>query len=143
MAVVYTGGTFDLFHSGHAFLLHECRKLAGPRGKVVVGLNQDAFVQRFKGKPPVCTYAERHAVLAACRYVDDVLPNIDDEDSSVILRTVAPNWLVIGSDWATRDYYAQMNVTPEWLYEMGISLVYVPRRLVDLSSTEIKERTKQ
>jgi cytidyltransferase-like protein len=50
MAIVYTGGTFDLFHSGHVNLLMRCKEIAGLEGKVVVGLNSDAFVQRFKGK---------------------------------------------------------------------------------------------
>ena len=35
--IVYTGGTFDLIHSGHVRFLQACRKIAGEQGKVVVG----------------------------------------------------------------------------------------------------------
>jgi cytidyltransferase-like protein len=63
--IVYTGGTFDLFHAGHAFLLSQCRKLAGPDGKVVIALNTDQFTASYKGRPPIGCYSEREAVLPA------------------------------------------------------------------------------
>ena len=71
MAIVYTGGTFDLFHSGHVNLLKKCKEVAGVDGKVIVSLNADEFIKEYKGKPPVCSDAERKAVLLACKYVDD------------------------------------------------------------------------
>jgi glycerol-3-phosphate cytidylyltransferase len=46
MAVVYTGGTFDLFHSGHVNLLRRCSEI----GTVVVSLNTDEFIEKYKGK---------------------------------------------------------------------------------------------
>ena len=64
--VVYTGGTFDLFHAGHAAFLRRCSEL----GKVVVSLNTDEFIEAYKGKSPVLSYKDRLAVLASCRYVD-------------------------------------------------------------------------
>lgn len=137
--IVYTGGTFDLFHAGHAFLLRECRKLAGREGRVVVALNTDAFIAAFKGKPPVCTYAEREAVLLSCRHVDEVIRNSTGADSKPTIEAVQPDIIAIGIDWAAKDYYAQMNFTPQWLDSHGISLVYVPHPQ-PLSSTAIKAR---
>ena len=37
---VYTGGTFDLYHAGHARFLARCAEL----GSVVVSLNTDEFI---------------------------------------------------------------------------------------------------
>lgn len=136
--ITYTGGTFDLFHAGHVFLLRECAKLAGD-GEVVVALNTDAFCAAYKGSPPVASYEEREAVLLACRYVDKVVPNIGGADSKPTLLQVMPDWLAIGQDWALKDYYAQMQITPAWLHEQGISLVYLPRP-TPLSTTALKER---
>jgi len=137
MKIVYTGGTFDLFHAGHVDLLKRCAEL----GLVVVSLNTDEFIEEYKGKPPVHSYAERRAVLEACQYVWKVVPNEGGADSKPAILKVQPNYLVIGSDWAARDYYAQMQFTHDWLDEQDISLVYIPR-IRKMSSTLVKERVK-
>jgi glycerol-3-phosphate cytidylyltransferase len=137
--IVYTGGTFDLFHAGHTYLLSQCRKLAGTDGKVVVSLNTDSFAATYKGKPPVCTYAEREAVLRGCRHVDEVIRNAYGQDSKPTIEAVRPDLIVIGIDWAGRDYHAQMAFTNQWLDDHGISLMYVPHPL-PLSSSDIRSR---
>jgi glycerol-3-phosphate cytidylyltransferase len=132
---VYTGGTFDLFHAGHVNFLRECSRF----GSVTVALNTDEFIEAYKGKPPVMSYQERAEVLLACRYVDDVVPNFDGADSKTAIDWVAPDVVIIGSDWAVRDYYAQMGFTQSWLDQRGISLCYIPYTQ-GISSTDIKAR---
>lgn len=139
MSIVYTGGTFDLFHSGHVNLLKRCREVAGKYGSVVVSLNTDAFIQEYKGKPPVCNDAERKSVLLSCRYVDDVVMNVGGKDSRISIEMVQPDYILIGSDWAKKDYYAQMGFDQDWLDERGIGLIYVPYTK-EISSTNIKGR---
>jgi glycerol-3-phosphate cytidylyltransferase len=139
MNIVYTGGTFDLFHSGHVNLLKRCREVAGIDGKVVVALNTDDFIWQFKNKKPICSEQERLDVLLACRYVDEVVMNIGGQDSRISIDMVGPNYIVVGSDWAKKDYYAQMSFTQEWLDERGIGLVYVPYT-TSISSTKIRGR---
>ena len=85
------------------------------------------------------TYAERARVLLSCRYVSKVIPNYSGADSKPAIETVAPDLVVIGSDWARRDYYAQMGFTQDWLDERGIGLVYIPYT-EGISSTAIKAR---
>jgi glycerol-3-phosphate cytidylyltransferase len=139
MSIVYTGGTFDLFHSGHVNLLKRCREVAGQYGSVVVSLNTDAFIEEYKGKPPVCSDAEREAVLLSCRYVDEVIMNVGGKDSRISIDMVKPDYILIGSDWAKKDYYAQMGFDQDWLDERGIGLIYVPYTK-EISSTSIKGR---
>jgi cytidyltransferase-like protein len=117
MSVVYTGGTFDLFHSGHVNLLKRCKEIAGPKGRVVVSLNTDAFIFSYKGSAPICDEAERTVVLRACEYVDEVIFNSGGADSKPAIELAEPDYIVIGSDWARRDYYAQMDFTQDWLDE--------------------------
>ena len=135
MGVVYTGGTFDLFHAGHVQFLKRCSEL----GSVVVSLNTDEFIQEYKGKPPVLSYADRRDVLLACRYVDGVIPNSGGPDSRIAIESVMPDLVVIGSDWARRDYYTQMAFDQDWLDDRGIGLCYIPYTQ-GISSTAIKER---
>ena len=85
------------------------------------------------------TYLERKEVLLGLRAVDQVVPNRNGADSKPTILDVAPDFIVIGSDWAKKDYYAQMQFTQDWLDEQGIQLVYVPYTQ-GISTTELKKR---
>lgn len=139
MGVVYTGGTFDLFHAGHVKFLKQCKKIAGQDGRVVVSLNTDEFIRSYKGKSPVMSFDERKAILMACRYVDSVIENVGGTDSKPAILNVLPDFVVIGDDWAKKDYYAQMGFTQVWLDELKIVLCYVPYTQ-GVSTTELKKR---
>lgn len=132
---IYTGGTFDLFHAGHVRFLEECSRL----GSVTVSLNTDEFIEAYKGKPPVLTYAERWEVLTACRFVNRVIRNDGGADSRPAIELAVPDIIAIGSDWARRDYHAQMGFDQDWLDERFISLIYIPYTK-GISSTDIKAR---
>ena len=133
--ICYTGGTFDLFHAGHAQFLEKCSYY----GDVVVALNTDEFVKEFKGKPPVLTFAERYGVLSSCKWVSRIVPNISGADSKPTIASVKPDIIVSGSDWEKKDYFGQMQFTQKWLDDQGIKLIYVPYT-TNISSTIIKER---
>lgn len=133
--IVYTGGTFDLFHKGHLEFLRRCSEL----GKVTVSLNTDEFILAYKGSSPIMTYDEREAVLLGCKFVENVVPNSGNEDSKPSIIAVKPNLIVIGSDWARKDYYKQMQFTQDWLDERGIGLCYIPYTQ-GISTTELKRR---
>ena len=132
---VYTGGTFDLPHPGHYRLLER----AADFGEVVVALNTDEFIFKYKGKTPILSYTEREEILLACKWVDRVVPNVGGEDSTISIEMVRPDYIIVGSDWARKDYYKQMSFTQEWLDDRGIGLIYVPYTK-GISSTEIKKR---
>ena len=136
----YTGGTFDLFHIGHLNLLKRCHEIAGLTGQVIVSLNTDEFIEKYKGKKPVIPYEDRKAILESCRYVHSVMENYGGEDSkeSIVLAQLI-DVVAIGSDWAKKDYYKQMNFTQDWLDEQGISLIYIPYTR-GVSSTSIKQK---
>lgn len=134
---IYTGGTFDLPHSGHVNFLRECAKL----GEVTVSLNTDEFIADYKGKPPVMTYNERLQVLSEFRCVSNVIPNIGGADSKPSILEVRPDIIAIGSDWARKDYYLQMGFSQDWLDELNISLIYIPYT-PGISSTEVKRRMR-
>lgn len=134
---IYTGGTFDLPHSGHVNFLRMCAQL----GKVTVALNTDEFIEQYKGKPPVMSYEEREAVLLEFKSVDWVIPNWGGADSKEAINSVCPDIIAIGSDWARKDYYKQMQFDQDYLDENHISLIYIPYTQ-GISSTEIKRRLK-
>ena len=132
---VYTGGTFDLPHAGHVRFLQQCAEL----GDVVVSLNTDEFVTAYKGRPPVMTFDERAAVLQEFRSVAGVIPNTGGADSRPTIDDIEPDIVAIGSDWAVRDYHAQMGFDQAWLDARGIWLVYIPYT-PGVSTTAIRAR---
>ena len=136
---VYTGGTFDLFHAGHVNFLKRCSEIAGIAGQVIVSLNTDSFIQEYKGKPPVCNDQERYDVIASCKYVNQVIWNSGGADSKPAILSVQPDVIAIGSDWALKDYYQQMDFEQSWLDKLNISLIYIPYTQ-GISSTDIKTR---
>jgi glycerol-3-phosphate cytidylyltransferase len=133
--VVYTGGTFDLLHPGHVAFLNRCAEF----GQVVVALNTDEFITEYKGRSPIMDYDERKAVLLGLSSVSAVVPNRGGADSTISIEDVQPDLIVVGSDWARRDYHAQMGFDQDWLDARGIGLCYVPYT-VGISTTAIKSR---
>jgi len=67
---VYADVVCDLFHFGHVEFLRRARTLGD---KLLVGVLGDDDAETYKPRP-IMNFAERVAVLEACRYVDRVLP---------------------------------------------------------------------
>lgn len=129
---VLTIGTFDTPHIGHAYLLKECERYGN---RVVVGVNSDLFVESYKGSRPVFDFNERAGLIEQLGY--EVIKN--SSAGRELIEIIKPDVLVIGGDWAERDYYKQIDVTQEYMDKNRITVVYIPR-IGTISSTSIKER---
>ena len=129
-----TLGTFDPLHSGHLGLFHQCRRMAD---ELVVAVNSDAFISTYRGKPPLMAQTHRMAIITELRTVDNVVLNTGGSAQATLILESKADLLVIGDDWAKRDYYTQLGITQRWLDVNRIQLVYVPRT-GDWSSTAIK-----
>lgn len=141
---VLTIGTFDVLHVGHLNLFAACRKIAGPNGRVVVGVNSDEFVEKYKGAYPLMNLRERSRLVRALRDVDWVIGNYPDRQIETLrdaftigLPYPPPRFLVVGSDWAAKNYFAQIEVDPTYLFKHSISLLYHPYTL-GVSSSKLK-----
>lgn len=134
---VLTVGTFDPLHAGHIGLFRQCRRLAGPEGEVTVGINSDEFVAHYKGAAPLVPYESRATVIASLRMVDRIVRNASHTTQAHLIEQAHPDILVIGQDWALKDYMAQLGISQQWLDARDIQLCYVPRT-GDWSSTAIK-----
>lgn len=132
MSKLLTLGTFDTPHAGHAVFLRKCERFAD---EVVVGVNTDQFVESFKGKRPIYSWGERASLIKALGY--KVLPNPSAGRETI--AQVRPDIIAVGSDWATRDYYGQIDVTQEWLDERKIAMLYLPYT-AGISTTDLKRR---
>ncbi len=96
--LVFTNGCFDILHRGHVAYLEEAAALGS---SLVVGVNTDASVKRLnKGDDrPINPLDDRLAILAALACVTLVIP-FDDDTPLTLIKSVHPDHLVKGGDWA-------------------------------------------
>lgn len=131
---VLTIGTWGVPHIGHAAFLRRCERFGE---RVIVGVNSDDFVQRYKGASPLYTERERMKLIESLGYS----AVLNDGPGRELIETVRPQVLTIGTDWARRDYYAQINVDQDFMDRLGITMAYVPMRPIGISTTEIVARS--
>ncbi|MBN1803870.1 MAG: adenylyltransferase/cytidyltransferase family protein [Sedimentisphaerales bacterium] len=93
--IVFTPGTWDMFHVGHLNLLKGAKAFGDI---LIVGIKTDELVYQDKGHHPLMSYADRAAVLQACRYVDLIVPE-DKMDREHLLEKIDADILVVGDDW--------------------------------------------
>ena len=129
-----------MFHYGHVNLLRQCSMIAD---KVIVSLNTDEFIKKYKGEYPILRYDERVQSLLECKYVNKVIKNTGGIDSKPAIIKSNANIIAIGTDWTARDYYSQMGFTQEWLDDKKIVLVYLPDSRHLISTSNIKNRIKE
>ena len=67
--LVYTPGTYDLFHAGHLENLLEASKRSR---RLVVGVKSDELVESHKGRAPIISAQERMEILRHFKFVDGV-----------------------------------------------------------------------
>jgi len=98
--LVFTNGCFDIIHHGHVDSLF---KAAAMGTKLVVGLNSDDSVRRFKGRNrPVFDDDSRATILAAFSFVDAVI--LFDEDTPAnLIKQIMPNILVKGKHYQLHE----------------------------------------
>ena len=133
---VLTIGTFDILHFGHVAFLRQCERLGT---EVIVGVNSDRFVRQFK-TDPVMTQAERLHAVQQIGYRAE----LNDGPGRALIEATGPDVLAIGSDWARKDYLAQIDVTQDQLDEKKITLAYIPYvQAMPISTTEIRRRIQE
>lgn len=95
--IVFTNGCFDILHAGHVDYLSDA-KAEGDR--LVVAVNSDDSVHRLKGEGrPINPLDRRMTMLAGLSAVDWVV-SFDDDTPEELLRTIKPDVLVKGGDYA-------------------------------------------
>ena len=115
--VVYTSGSWDMFHVGHLNILEKSKSLGDV---LVVGVSTDELITEYKNAPPVIPYEQRKQIIESLSCVDvaikqTILTDIRQlEDYEVDIVT-------IGNDW--KDKYLE---GLEWMKKQpGKEVVYL------------------
>lgn len=124
MKTIITYGTFDLFHVGHVNLLSRAKALGD---RLIVGVSTDEFNLQ-KGKTTLVPFEHRAAVVASCRFVDQVIAETSWEQKEKDILQFDVDIFVIGDDWFSK--FDRLKAFCE--------VQYLPRTR-NISSTSIKE----
>ena len=126
MKLLYPGG-FDLLHAGHINALTLARKMAGPSGRLVVAVNTDNFMSKYK-RVPARTQQERVNDVIATGLADEVILWHGPEKQDEQILSQSPDVYVASFDWVDRDLARQLQIPSlSWIDDQGISLLYIHR----------------
>jgi glycerol-3-phosphate cytidylyltransferase len=127
----FTCSAFDLLHAGHVAMLREAKDHCD---YLICGLQVDPTLDRPNKNKPVQTVVERHAQLAAVRYVDEVIPYVTEADLEDILAMYPINVRILGEEYRDKDFTGR-----DICKKRGIEL-YFNRREHRFSTTDLRNR---
>jgi len=98
MKIVYTSGTFDLFHIGHLNVIRKSKALGD---YLIVGVSTDELVASYKKSAPVISYEDRAEIIRSLGFVNQVVmqENLFDIE---MMKKHGVNVMSIGSDWQNK-----------------------------------------
>ena len=127
-----TCSSFDLFHAGHVKMLEEAKNECD---YLIVALQVDPTLDRPEKNKPVQTVVERYIQVAACEYVDEIVPYVTEADLEDIFSSFDLDVRIIG------DEYKQKNFTARDICSArGIDIFY-NKRDHRFSSSDLRRRT--
>ncbi|MDR2775613.1 MAG: adenylyltransferase/cytidyltransferase family protein [Tannerella sp.] len=122
--IVYTSGTFDMFHFNHLRMINYARSLGDI---LIVGVSTDELVASYK-EAPIIPFNERLQIIEALKTPDIVIPQ-RTLDHTELIRKLNIDAFVVGDDWYGKYDY---------LKELGIEVFYFPYGS-GVSSSSIKK----
>jgi glycerol-3-phosphate cytidylyltransferase len=130
--VGYTTGVYDMFHIGHLNILKRAKEQCE---FLIVGVSTDELVEKYKHKTPIIPFEERMAIVAAIKYVDQVVPQFN-MDKFEAWEQIHFNALFHGDDWKGSSMY---NEIENKFKKIGVDMVFLPHT-DGTSSTLLSEK---
>jgi len=134
MNIVYAYFVLDIVHRGHLMMLKNSKAIAGPEGRLIVGIVSDEAVLEKKGKVPVLDFSERLELANSIQYVDLVVGQKNYAPYENV-KNIAPNILM---ESESHDE-VQINKGRELMKELGGRVIVMPY-FHSQSSTLIKSK---
>ncbi len=94
----FTCGVFDLFHSGHALMLKECKENCD---YLILAINKADNLPKGKNIP-VYSIDERITIMESCKYVDEIYVYNSEEELLKILKEKDIDIRFLGEDYKTK-----------------------------------------
>jgi len=143
--VIYTSGSWDMFHVGHLNVLEKSKALGD---YLIVGVSTDALIEEYKGLPPVIPFDERLRIVEALECVDEVVTQTVLTEIAQ-LKDLDVDVVTIGDDWKNKhlDGLEWMKSQPDkevvyFEYTPGVSTTGIKKKIIEntyqIISAELK-----
>lgn len=126
-----TFSAFDLFHAGHIKMLEEAKSKCD---YLIVGLQLDPSSDRPEKNKPAQSIVERYVQLRACKYIDEIVPYITEEDLIDILSSFKIDLRIIGEEYLNKNFSGK-----DYCEKKGIE-IYYNRRDHRFSTSELRNQ---
>tara|TARA_B100000963_G_scaffold361965_1_gene401384 strand:- start:572 stop:991 length:420 start_codon:yes stop_codon:yes gene_type:complete len=120
MKIGITFSSFDLFHAGHVKMLEEAKTKCD---YLMVGLQLDPSIERPEKNKPIQSITERYVQIKGCKYVDEIIPYINERDIIDILSSFKIDVRIIGEEYKNNDFTGK-----EHCKKKGIKIYYNKRQ---------------
>ena len=137
MNLVYSYFVLDIVHRGHLIMLKNSKAIAGPEGRLIVGIVSDEAVLDTKGRLPTLDFSERLELAASIKYVDLVVGQKNYTPYENV-KNIAPNILMESESHSQ----AQIDKGRQIMTDIGGRVIVMPY-FDDQSSTRIKSKLSQ
>ena len=131
MKIGITFSTFDLFHAGHVKMLEEAKSKCD---YLIVGLQLDPSIDRPEKNKPTQSIIERYVQLRGCKYVDEIIPYITEEDLIDVISSFKIDIRIIGEEYLNKSFTGK-----EYCKKKNIE-IYYNRREHRFSSSALRNQ---
>ena len=133
MKVGITFSTFDLLHAGHVKMLEEAKSKCD---YLIAGLQLDPSIDRPEKNKPTQTIIERYVQLKGCKYVDEIIPYITEQDLLDVLSSFKIDIRIIGEEYENKKFTGK-----EYCLKKGIK-IYYNKREHRFSSSSLRKQVQ-
>ena len=115
--VVYTAGSWGMFHPGHLRMIQRARSMADT---LIVGVSTDQLIKKYKGRMPVDPFALRYETICCLQYPDVVLPRVKQFNVER-MKKMGVTHVVMGDDWSDSQHPDLIEL------KKAVTVVFLPR----------------
>jgi len=134
MKVGITFSTFDLFHAGHVKMLEEAKSKCD---YLIVGFQLDPSIDRPKKNKPTQSIIERYVQLRGCKYIDEIIPYVSENDLIDLLSSFKIDLRIIGEEYKNKAFTGK-----DYCVKKGIE-IYYNKREHRFSSSSLRKEVAQ
>jgi glycerol-3-phosphate cytidylyltransferase len=116
MKIGITFSTFDLLHAGHIKMLEEAKRVCD---YLICGLQIDPTIDRPEKNKPIQTVVERYIQLKGCKFVDEIVPYVTEQDLEDILKSFHLGIRIVGNEYKDKNFTGR-----SYCEEKGIELYF-------------------